>query len=210
MTGLELLTSEMSRQYADARDTLASCEAAATAAALPITAGRRLVLLGMGGSHWVNRICEPHYRAAGIDATAQVLSEYMRAPLPGDPLLLLTSQSGNSGEGWSASCQGRDDRTIIGTDTAPRKPSFARGGLSAVRFRTAWKPGLWPRRACLPLLTIALACGHSCGRWARPLRSAGDRAVDPPLLRERPRAARSMRWQAQGNAVFRRGGFPAW
>lgn len=126
-TGLDLLTSEMSRQYADARETLTACDAAAQAAARHIRARGRLMLLGMGGSHWVNRIAEPHYRAARIDATAQALSEYMRAPLPGDPALLLTSQSGASGE-VARFLSGRDDRDIIGLTLAPES-RLARVGL---------------------------------------------------------------------------------
>jgi len=58
----------------------------------------RLALLGMGGSHWINRAAEDFYRAAGLDATTHVVSEYMRAPLPGDLAMLITSQSGRSGE----------------------------------------------------------------------------------------------------------------
>jgi fructoselysine-6-P-deglycase FrlB-like protein len=58
-----------------------------------------LVLLGMGGSHYVNRMVEPLYRAQGIDATALVVSEVLRAPLPARPrTVLLVSQSGRSGE----------------------------------------------------------------------------------------------------------------
>lgn len=126
-TGLDLLTSEMSRQHADARETLTACDAAAQAAARHIRKRGRLMLLGMGGSHWVNRIAEPHYRAAGIDTTAQVLSEYMRAPLPSDPALLLTSQSGASGE-VARFLSGRDDREIIGLTLAPDS-RLARVGL---------------------------------------------------------------------------------
>jgi fructoselysine-6-P-deglycase FrlB-like protein len=129
-TGLDLLTSEMSRQYADARKTLATCDAAAQAAARQIRAKGRLMLLGMGGSHWVNRIAEPQYRAAGVDATAQALSEYMRAPLPGDPAVLLTSQSGASGE-VVRFLAGLDDREIIGLTLAPES-RLAQVGLPVV------------------------------------------------------------------------------
>jgi len=194
MTGLELLTSEMSRQYADARDTLASCEAAATAAALPITAGRRLVLLGMGGSHWVNRICEPHYRAAGIDATAQVLSEYMRAPLPGDPLLLLTSQSGNSGE-VVRFLSGRDDRTIIGLTLAPRS-RLARVGLPLVGSGGV-EQAYAATRSLLVTIALHAAILRALGQPLDPLETA----LSTPLCAKDTGAAIDALAGA-GNAVF--------
>ncbi len=42
----------------------------------------RLLLIGMGGSHAVNRAVEPLYRACGIDALALPLSEQLGQPLP--------------------------------------------------------------------------------------------------------------------------------
>src|SRR5689334_6616315 len=98
-SGLELLEVERARQHADA---LASFEAAVGAAArVAQSLGRtkRLLLVGMGGSHFVNRAVEPAYRARGIDATAITASELLAAPLPDAPrTALLTSQSGGSGE----------------------------------------------------------------------------------------------------------------
>jgi fructoselysine-6-P-deglycase FrlB-like protein len=98
-SGLELIRDEMRRQHADA---LASLEQATPMAKRVADSARstgRLVLLGMGGSQYVNRIVEPLYRAQGIDTTALVVSEVLRAPLPsGNRTVLLTSQSGGSGE----------------------------------------------------------------------------------------------------------------
>lgn len=118
MTGLDLLRAEMARQFDDARATLAAPLPAASVAAALIRRKGRLLLLGMGGSHWINRVAEPHYRAAGIDCTAQVLSEAMRAPQPGDPAVILTSQSGASGEvlRW---LEGRDAAEVIGLTLDP-------------------------------------------------------------------------------------------
>lgn len=98
-TGLELIRAEMARQHADAIETLARNTEPARVVAASIESTKRLVLLGMGGSHYVNRIAEPLYRAQGVDATALVPSEVLRAPLPsGRRTVLLTSQSGGSGE----------------------------------------------------------------------------------------------------------------
>ncbi|MGO4906777.1 SIS domain-containing protein [Pseudorhodobacter sp. W20_MBD10_FR17] len=128
-TGLDLLNAEMSRQFTDARATLADCGPVAQAAD-HIRAKGRLMLLGMGGSHWANRMVEPIYRAAGIDATAQALSEYMRAPLPGDPALIVTSQSGASGEVLRF-LDGQDDSQIIGLTLAPQS-RLAQVGLPII------------------------------------------------------------------------------
>ena len=98
-SGLQLLQAEMGRQHGDA---LASFENAGPAAARIAESLRRtgrLLLVGMGGSHYVNRAVEPAYRALGIDATAVVASELLAAPLPDRPrTAILTSQSGASGE----------------------------------------------------------------------------------------------------------------
>lgn len=98
-SGHQQLLDEMARQHADARATLDRLRPIAGAHAAQIAKSGRLVLLGMGGSHWINRVAEPQYRAAGIDATAHPLSEYMRVPLvTGAHVQIITSQSGASGE----------------------------------------------------------------------------------------------------------------
>ncbi|ANL29338.1 sugar isomerase (SIS) protein [Rhizobium phaseoli] len=97
--GLAAIDREMARQHADA---IASYEAtapmAATAAASLEKTGR-LLLLGMGGSHAVNRAVEPLYRALGIEAIALPLSEQLGQPLPiAGRTVFVTSQSGESAE----------------------------------------------------------------------------------------------------------------
>lgn len=111
--GIAQMRAEMARQHGDA---LASLNGAKTAHAMAQTlrARGRLVLVGMGGSHWINRAVVPHYVAAGLDATAHVASEYLRAPLPGDPAMILTSQSGRSGEIVALLDQGLASGTCIG------------------------------------------------------------------------------------------------
>ncbi len=99
LTGLQMLQDEMGRQHKDALSSFHLAEPIAVEIAASLKNTGRLMLLGMGASHWVNRIVEPAYRAAGIDATAQVISEYLRAPIAGKPMTqILTSQSGGSGE----------------------------------------------------------------------------------------------------------------
>jgi fructoselysine-6-P-deglycase FrlB-like protein len=90
---------EMSRQAEDARQSFAgNADVAARIAAAARQSGR-LILLGMGGSHAVNRTAEALYRKAGIDTTAVVVSEAINAPIPmHGATVLLASQSGESGE----------------------------------------------------------------------------------------------------------------
>jgi fructoselysine-6-P-deglycase FrlB-like protein len=97
--GLQAIDREMARQNADA---IASFEGATErakeiATALQETSG--LLLLGMGGSHAVNRTVEPLYRALGIEAIAIPLSEQLGMPLAIEGrTVLITSQSGESAE----------------------------------------------------------------------------------------------------------------
>lgn len=97
-TGLGELNAETARQFDDARDSFYVVAAQAQAAAVRIRAQSRLLLLGMGGSHWANRMVVAYYRQLGIDTSAEVLSEYQRAPHAQDHVKILTSQSGQSGE----------------------------------------------------------------------------------------------------------------
>lgn len=126
-SGFEQLAAEMERQFADARATWDAVRPQAEPHARRIAESGRLILLGMGGSHWINRVAEPHYRAAGIDATAHVLSEYMRAPLPGaGRVCILTSQSGSSGEILRFLGHGPADAWTIGMTLDPDSPLATR------------------------------------------------------------------------------------
>jgi fructoselysine-6-P-deglycase FrlB-like protein len=99
LPGLSVLRGEMIRQYLDALQSYTFAQAHAQTIAARIRATGRLFLLGMGASHSANRMVLASYRAAGIDASAEVLSEAMRAPLAAQPrVTLLVSQSGGSGE----------------------------------------------------------------------------------------------------------------
>jgi fructoselysine-6-P-deglycase FrlB-like protein len=97
--GLSLIEAEVRRQHADALASFAGAELSAARIAKSARLTSRLLLIGMGGSHFVNRVAEPVYRALGLDATAIVASEILAQPLPDRPrCTILTSQSGASGE----------------------------------------------------------------------------------------------------------------
>ncbi|MBS9721925.1 aminotransferase [Tianweitania sp. BSSL-BM11] len=99
LPGLTTLRAEMARQFSDGLQSHALAHPQAVPIAARIRQTGKLLMLGMGASHWANRMALASYREAGIDAAAEVLSEAMRAPQPDRPrVTLLTSQSGNSGE----------------------------------------------------------------------------------------------------------------
>ena len=98
-TGLDSIFAEMRRQVEDSRHSFDEAGEVAARVAASLRRTGRLVLLGMGGSHAVNRVAEPLYREAGIDATALPISELIRTPITsGHRTVLVTSQSGESGE----------------------------------------------------------------------------------------------------------------
>lgn len=98
-TGLTRLEYEMARQHQDALSSYLGASKVAKQIADSLRSTKCLLLLGMGASHWINRTVAPLYRQANINATAEVASEFIRAPLNRlDRTTILTSQSGASGE----------------------------------------------------------------------------------------------------------------
>ncbi|SMH37904.1 SIS domain-containing protein [Maritimibacter sp. HL-12] len=191
--GLRQLEAEMERQFSDAQATWNAVAAPAAEAARSMKATGRLLLLGMGGSHWVNRMAEPFYRQAGVDASAHVLSEYMRAPLDRPATLFLTSQSGASGE----VVRFLDDQpqgTVFGLTLDPDSPLARRtrpligcGGVELAYAAT---------RSLLVTLTMHAAVLAALGADMAPLRAVLEEASPPysPELRDLIAEAR--------NAVF--------
>jgi fructoselysine-6-P-deglycase FrlB-like protein len=97
--GLRLMRAEMARECADALATMCGNRVVAGQVADSLRRTRRLVLYAMGGSHYVNAVAEPLYRALGIDCRAMLASDALMAPLPDGPrTALIASQSGESGE----------------------------------------------------------------------------------------------------------------
>ena len=139
--GLAAIDREMARQHADA---IASFEAAADMAAKAAASLKRtgkLLLLGMGGSHAVNRAVETLYRAAGIDAIALPLSEQLGQPLSlEDRTIFVTSQSGESAEvlRWFDETGGNADTfglTLEGSSFLARTaPSLVGAGGTELAF----------------------------------------------------------------------------
>ena len=136
-----LIRDEMRRQNADALTSIKAAAEVAAQAALSIRRQGQVLMLGMGASHWANRMALAAYRAAGIDARAEVLSEAMRMPPGGrGSTLILTSQSGESGEiaRWLADNPDRPD--VFGMTLQPQlartrgaRPDRARRARATVR-----------------------------------------------------------------------------
>ena len=180
--GLRQLHAEMDRQFPDARATLRAVEPAAAGAARSILASGRLVLLGMGGSHWVNRMAAPYYRQAGVDASAHVLSEFMRAPLQRRATLFVTSQSGASGEVLRYLDSGPKG-DVFGLTLDPGSPLALRSqvllGQGGVEHAYA------ATRSLLVTLAIHAAVLAALGQDIAPFRrvlEAGDAPDCPPLV----------------------------
>lgn len=97
--GLGLMEIEMAKQCADALQSMEDGRKVAVRIAAAARETGRMVLYGIGGSHYVDRMVEPLYREAGIECRAMSPSEALMAPLPDAPrVALFVSQSGESGE----------------------------------------------------------------------------------------------------------------
>ena len=98
-TGVESILLEMERQMDDVRATYATQGGAIKEFAHSIKQNTRIIMLGMGASHWVNALFALQLRKAGIYALAIPASEFLYDPIPlSGELVLLTSQSGESVE----------------------------------------------------------------------------------------------------------------
>ncbi|MGH6892828.1 MAG: SIS domain-containing protein, partial [Dongiaceae bacterium] len=97
--GLLAIDREMARQHDDALASFAAATDLAAGIAAAMRERRHAILLGMGGSHAVNRMAEVEYRGRGIQAVAVSLSEQLYSPLDlSGSVVIVTSQSGESAE----------------------------------------------------------------------------------------------------------------
>lgn len=139
--GLQAIDREMARQHADALASYKDNTAMAARVAASLTSTKKLLLLGMGGSHAVSRAVEPLYRALGIEAIAVTLSEQLGEPLPiEDRTVIITSQSGESAEvlRWFAETGGTRDTFGLtleaGSSLAKTTPSLVGAGGTELAF----------------------------------------------------------------------------
>ncbi len=139
--GLQAIDREMARQNVDAIASFEGNAGIAKTAAASMRSTNRVLLLGMGGSHAVNRAVEPLYRALGIEAIAVTLSEQLGEPLAIEGrTVLITSQSGESAEviRWFSETGGNGDTfglTLEGTSFLARTaPCLVGSGGTELAF----------------------------------------------------------------------------
>lgn len=98
--GLVAIRAEMARQHADALASFSGAASIAGEIAASIRRTGRLHLVGMGGSHFMNRVAEALFRTAGVDAVPLIASEVLYTPLLASQpcTTILVSQSGGSAE----------------------------------------------------------------------------------------------------------------
>ncbi|KFE36437.1 SIS domain-containing protein [Thioclava atlantica] len=138
---ISALYDEMARQMGDAQASLEGARDLARTIAGSLRRTKRLVLLGMGGSHAVGRALEPSYRALGIDAIALPLSEQLDAPVPLEGrTVIVTSQSGESAEVLRWFADGHAPADTFGSTMEPNSslarlaPSLIGAGGSEIPF----------------------------------------------------------------------------
>ncbi len=99
VAGVEAITRELEKLKTDIFDTKTSQIERIREIANAIRKEKKVLLLGMGASHFVNEIFAFQLRKLGYSAIAITASEYIYDPLPPDPsIVILTSQSGESVE----------------------------------------------------------------------------------------------------------------
>ena len=97
--GRAAIEDEMARQSRDAVRSFADAAARADGIARSIRRTGRVLMLGMGASHAINRAIEPFFRDLGIEALAIPVSEQLDRPLATDGRsVIVASQSGESAE----------------------------------------------------------------------------------------------------------------
>lgn len=139
--GLLAIDREMARQHADAITSYEGARDMAGKAAASLKRTRKVLLLGMGGSHAVNRAVEPIYRDLGVEAIAIPLSEQLGQPLRlTDKTVFVTSQSGESAEvlRWFEETAGTPDTFGLtleaGSFLARSAPSLVGAGGTELAF----------------------------------------------------------------------------
>ena len=157
--GLELMENEMSRQCADALQTMNQPGSAVDQIVSSIKETGRLILYAMGGSQHVNRIVEPLYRELGIDARSMIASEQLLAPMPDVArTALIASQSGESGEikQLLATDAGREHRFGL---TLEANSTLARSVKASIVATGGTEHAFAATRSIV--LTLAMHAGHS-------------------------------------------------
>ncbi|MES0022336.1 MULTISPECIES: aminotransferase [unclassified Mesorhizobium] len=120
--GADAVLAECARQHRDAMLTVESNLGLAQTVARPIALGGRVLLLGMGASHFANQIAAARMRALGIDAIATPASEALYSPRPYDGPIIVTTQSGGSVEIQKWIANNGTKQVVAGMTLSPEQP----------------------------------------------------------------------------------------
>lgn len=177
--GLIAIEAEMARQGADALASFGLAHAGAAEVAASLRSTGKVVLLGMGASHAVNRAVEPLYRSLGFDAVAIPVSEQLGSPLPlTGKTVMIASQSGESAEviRWLNTARGGDvfGFTLDGNSTLGRSaPCLVAAGGPEVAFAAT--------RSLTLTLALHLAVLAQLGHDPAPALDAVSRTATPDV-----------------------------
>ncbi len=188
--GLELMENEMSRQCADALQTMNQPGSAVDQIVSSIKETGRLILYAMGGSQHVNRIVEPLYRELGIDARSMIASEQLLAPMPDVArTALIASQSGESGEikQLLATDAGREQRFGL---TLEANSTLARSVKSSIVAAGGTEHAFAATRSIVLTLAMHAAILEALGASQEALRAVlvADSAPDMSTVAEHVKA----------------------
>ena len=86
---------------------------------------RRVVLLGMGSSHYAAQVVAPRLRAAGVDAAVELGSAVMGTPAGSDTLVVAISAGGRSAETLAALDRHVGRSRVVAVTNEPTSPLAA-------------------------------------------------------------------------------------
>lgn len=170
-SGRAAIEAEMARQAGDALSSFAGAAARAEEIAGSLARTGRLLMLGMGASHALNRTVEPFFRDRGIEALALPLSEQLDQPLPlAGRTVIVVSQSGESAEVVRWLGPARPGAEAFGLTMDPRSTLAA--GLPCLVGTGGVETGFAATRSVLVGLALYGAVLSALGADAAPMLDA--------------------------------------
>jgi glucosamine--fructose-6-phosphate aminotransferase (isomerizing) len=147
-----------------------------------ITADRRIVLLGMGSSHYANAIGAARLRTHGIDATAVLASSDLLPLVDPDDVVIAVSASGGSAETLAAVEHYADRARIIAMVNASGATPIGSAASLVVPMRAGVEAGGVACRSFQHTLALLLDLEGTVAPGLRPvpelLRASADASAD--------------------------------
>lgn len=153
--GFEAIQKEMNCQMDDVQKSLKSQMDLVIQLADAIKENKKIILLGMGASHFVNQIFSFQMRRINIEALAMTASEFLYDPINvDDRVIILTSQSGESVE--TVRCLERLESQKVFSVTLNKDSRIGKGSISIVANGGEEKAYAGTRSVTLSLVLLAL------------------------------------------------------